>query len=71
MDINAYETLIKTELDKISTTINTLRSTHSPSGLSGVEKEVYDLLKTGPYPTENIDLYGFFKNKALKTYTLQ
>lgn len=49
---------LKEYLDAKSAGINSLIAAQSPAGLGGKQREVYDALKTGPYPTMNVDLYG-------------
>jgi hypothetical protein len=44
-------------LNKKSNEINTLVAKYDPSTLSGKQKELYDLLKTGNYPSDGLDLY--------------
>ncbi|MDD5769409.1 MAG: hypothetical protein PHE25_00425 [Candidatus Gracilibacteria bacterium] len=53
-------------LDNKSKELNDLITAKNPSKLSGLDLTIYSLLKTGNYPTANIDLYKILENKPDK-----
>jgi hypothetical protein len=69
-EISDYKNVLKNTLALTSGKMNNIISSSSPDTLSGKDKEIYDLLKTGEYPTPNVDLYSYFSSKPTKMYTL-
>lgn len=49
---------LKVYLDQKSREINELIQEKNPSKLTGMERQIYELLKNGDYPQANIDLYA-------------
>ena len=63
---------LKEVLDLKSSEINSLISSLNPSSLSWVDKDIYEnYLKTWNYPSANLDLYKYLKDKPSETYTLE
>lgn len=59
-DINAEtaKTKLKAALDAKSAEINAAINSQNPASLGGKDAQIYALLKTGPYPAANVDLYA-------------
>ena len=70
---NNFETAsenLKSELDRISLQINTIRKDHNPSALSGNARSLYNLMKTWEFPSKDVDLYKDFQEKDLSVYSV-
>ena len=61
----------KEYLDDISDQINASIRNSDPSSLSGEEREIFDILTTGDFPSATIDLYASLADKPLEVFTLQ
>ena len=56
-------------LDGISDQINGVIQSADPSSLSWQERSLYELLKTGAYPNNSVDLYESLASKPLEVFT--
>ena len=61
---------IETNLDIKSAQINSIISSNDPSSLSWEDEELYEILKVWDYPTDDIDLYDYLKNRSTITTTI-
>ncbi len=61
---------LKNHLQEVSDQINSIIRSSDPSSLTGVELEMYNALKTGDYPTADIDLYQYLQEKPLEIFTI-
>lgn len=71
MTLDAAREKIKEYLDEVSAKMNQVIIDADPSSLTWEERELYEALSTGDYPTANVDLYAFLQNKPLEIFTLQ
>lgn len=65
-DIENAKISLKKYLDEKSVEINNVINSRNPSKLGWVDATIYGYLKTGTYPTANIDLYNILENKPKK-----
>lgn len=57
-DASIVEAKIKTLLDSKSKEINDIIQSENPAGLIGKDLDIYNILKSGTYPSAPVDLFG-------------
>ena len=61
---------LEEHLDDVSAQINSVIRNSDPSGLSGSQREMYNLLKTGDFPAATVDLYQTLADRPLEVFTV-
>jgi len=64
LDMTSISSELKKTLDSKSAFINAVINSSNPSSLSWKDLDLYNLLKTGAYPSSSFDLYNHIKSKA-------
>ncbi|MBW7954446.1 VCBS repeat-containing protein [Candidatus Gracilibacteria bacterium] len=70
LNLENIKNTLKESLDLKSLEINNLITEKNPSKLTGVDLQIYNLLKTGNYPTASVDLYKELLKKPSKELNL-
>ncbi|PID86452.1 hypothetical protein CSB08_00530 [Candidatus Gracilibacteria bacterium] len=70
LDLTVIKSKIKAYLDTKSSEVNNVINISNPSSLHGKNKQIYNLLKVGTFPTNNVDFYDYLSKKANKDYVI-